>query len=505
MTRIKIFDTTLRDGEQAPGYSMHLEEKIKMAKQLERLGVDVIEAGFAISSQGDFESVRAIAGAVKNCAVASLCRSLKTDIDVAYDAVKHAAHPRLHVFIATSPLHMEYKLKMTEQQVLDKITEAVSYAASLTPDIEFSAEDASRTPHEFLAQAVQRAVDAGAKTINIPDTVGYSTPIEMAETITYIKQNVKGIENVDISVHCHDDLGMSVANSLAAVKAGATQVECTINGIGERAGNAALEEVVMSLVTRKEYFGNAYCNIDTTQLYRTGRMLSKITGSRIPSNKAIIGANAFAHESGIHQHGVMNNTLTYEIMTPQSVGQGENNMVLGKHSGRHAFEMRISEMGYKLEAHELDKAFEEFKALCDKKKAVNDYDIEAIVEHKATPIYEYFKLDRFVVNSGNTISSTAIIRLIDNNGEPVEQVAFGDGPIDASYKAIEKISGMNLSLKDYRINAVSDGEDALGEVAVKVQCGDDLIRGKGLSTDIIESSILAYLNAVNKLIAKRNI
>ena len=504
MTRIKIFDTTLRDGEQAPGYSMHLEEKIKMAKQLEKLGVDIIEAGFAISSQGDFESVRAIAQAVEKCSVASLSRCVKKDIDVAWDAVKYAKHPRIHVFLATSPIHMEYKLRMTEEQVLSKIKESVAYAASLTPDIEFSCEDATRTPFPFLAQAVQAAIDAGAKTVNVPDTVGYTTPAEIEAMVRYLKENVRNIDTIDISVHCHNDLGMAVANSLAAVKAGATQIECTVNGIGERAGNAALEEVVMAMKTRADFFAALETGIETTQLYRSSRMLSKITGSNVPSNKAIVGANAFAHESGIHQHGVLANKLTYEIMTPQSVGIQANNMVLGKHSGRHAFESRLEEMGYTLSKEELDRAFEEFKALCDKKKTVSDDDIEALIEHKTTPVSEYFKLDRFVVNTGNLISSTSIVRLVDKDGKLYEQVALGDGPVDASYKAIEAIAGRELKLIDYKIKAVSDGEDSQGEVFVKVKSGDQLIRGKGLSTDIMDASILAYISALNKLIAKNN-
>ncbi|MEI6100406.1 MAG: 2-isopropylmalate synthase [Eubacteriales bacterium] len=500
MSTIKIFDTTLRDGEQAPGFSMNLAEKLKVAKQLEILGVDIIEAGFAVSSPGDFESVQAIANTVKNCKVASLSRMVKKDIDASFEALRNAAAPRIHTFIATSPLHMEYKLKMSAEQVLERIDEMVRYAVSLIPDVEFSAEDASRTPHDFLAKAVEAAIRAGACVVNIPDTVGYATPMEMFEMIDYLKKNVKDIDKVDISVHCHDDLGMSVANSLAAVRAGATQIECTINGIGERAGNAALEEIVMALHTRSQYY-DATCNIDTTQLYRASRLLSTITGSAIPSNKAIVGKNAFAHESGIHQHGVLANRLTYEIMTPQSIGLPTNTMVLGKHSGKHAFEDRLKELGYKLSADELESSFNEFKALCDKKKEVTDSDIEALVEHKTSAVPEFYKLERFVVNSGNTINSTAIVKLVDAQSEIHEQVALGDGPVDAAYKAIEQIAGMPLALSDYRINSVSDGEDALGEVTVKVESQGRIVRGRGLSTDVIESSILAYINAINKLIS----
>ena len=500
MSTIKIFDTTLRDGEQAPGFSMNLAEKLKVAKQLETLGVDIIEAGFAVSSPGDFESVQAIANTVKNCKVASLSRMVKKDIDASYEALRGAAAPRIHTFIATSPLHMEYKLKMSPEQVLARIDEMVRYACSLIPDVEFSAEDASRTPHDFLATAVSAAIRAGASVVNIPDTVGYATPQEMFEMIDYLKKNVPDIDKVDISVHCHDDLGMSVANSLAAVRAGATQIECTINGIGERAGNAALEEVIMALHTRSQYFG-ATCNIDTTQLYRASRLLSTITGSVIPSNKAIVGKNAFAHESGIHQHGVLANRLTYEIMTPQSIGLPTNVMVLGKHSGKHAFEDRLKELGYSLSPEELEAAFVEFKALCDKKKEVTDSDIEALVEHKSSAVPQFYKLERFVVNSGNTINSTAIVKLVDAENQVHEQVALGDGPVDAAYKAIEQIAGIPLALSDYRINSVSDGEDALGEVTVKVENEGRSVRGRGLSTDVIESSILAYVNAINKLIS----
>lgn len=500
MSTIKIFDTTLRDGEQAPGFSMNLAEKLKVAKQLETLGVDIIEAGFAVSSPGDFESVQAIANTVKNCKVASLSRAVKKDIEASFEALRTAAAPRIHTFIATSPLHMEYKLKMSPEQVLERIDEMIRYAVSLIPDVEFSAEDASRTPHDFLAKAVGVAIRAGASVVNIPDTVGYATPQEMFEMIDYLKKNVPDIDKVDISVHCHDDLGMSVANSLAAVRAGATQIECTINGIGERAGNAALEEVVMALHTRSQYF-DATCNIDTTQLYRASRLLSTITGSVIPSNKAIVGKNAFAHESGIHQHGVLANRLTYEIMTPQSIGLPTNVMVLGKHSGKHAFEDRLKELGYSLTQDELEAAFVEFKALCDKKKEVTDSDIEALVEHKSTAVPQFYKLERFVVNSGNTINSTAIVKLVDAENEVHEQVALGDGPVDAAYKAIDQIANIPLALSDYRINSVSDGEDALGEVTVKVESEGRSVRGRGLSTDVIESSILAYINAINKLVS----
>ena len=367
MKRIRIFDTTLRDGEQSPGCSMNLTEKIEMARQLEKLGVDVIEAGFAIASPMDHKSVQTIAAAVSNCTVASLARCTKGDIDAAWDAVKEAKHPRIHVFLATSDIHMEYKLKMTREQVLERISSMVAYAKSFCHDIEFSAEDASRSDRAFLAQCYTNAVAAGATTLNVPDTVGYSTPQEMAELIAYLREHVEGIEKTDISVHCHDDLGMAVANTLACIKAGATQVECTVNGIGERAGNASLEEIVMALHTRRDFY-EAETGINTRQIYNSSKLLSNITGVPIPPSKAIVGANAFAHESGIHQHGVISNAQTYEIMKSTDVGIPQNTMVLGKHSGKHALREKLASMGYELDDQEMENVFARFKDLADKKK-----------------------------------------------------------------------------------------------------------------------------------------
>ncbi|MEZ4358236.1 MAG: 2-isopropylmalate synthase [Eubacteriales bacterium] len=499
--KIKIFDTTLRDGEQSPGCSMNLNEKLKIAKQLERLKVDTIEAGFAISSPGDFESVKAIAEVIKECSVASLCRAVKRDIDTAYEAVKGAANPVIHTFIATSDIHMQYKLQMKPDEVLERIREMVTYSKSLLPNVEFSAEDASRSDREFLKKAVEMAINCGATVVNIPDTVGYATPDEMYDIISYLKKNVENIDRVDVSVHCHNDLGMAVANSIAAIKAGASQIECTINGIGERAGNAALEEVVMAIQTRGQYL-DAYTDIDTTQLYRSSNKLSRIIGVNIPPNKAIVGANAFAHEAGIHQHGVMKNRLTYEIMTPESIGLIKNSMILGKHSGSHAFKERLSELGYRLAQDEVDVAFEEFKKLCDKKKEVTDYDIEALVEHKSQTV-KHYKLEKYIINSGNTLTSTANI-VLNHDGEMVEKVSLGDGPVDAAYKAVEKIVQMKFKLMDYKIKSVSQGEDALGEVTVKVNYNGNTYIGRGLSTDILESSILALLHAVNKIISRQD-
>ncbi|HRU84537.1 MAG TPA: 2-isopropylmalate synthase [Eubacteriales bacterium] len=499
MRKIKIFDTTLRDGEQAPGCSMHLKEKLEVAAQLERLGVDIIEAGFAVSSPGDFESVKSVAALLKNCTVASLARSVKKDIDAAYEAVKDAVSPRIHIFLATSPIHMRYKLKMSEEDVIERIYEMTRYARSLIPEIEFSAEDAMRSEPEFLRRAVETAIRAGASVVNIPDTVGYATPKEMAERIKYLKENVENIDKAVISVHCHNDLGLAVANSLAAVEAGADQVECTVNGLGERAGNAALEEVVMAIKTRKNIYGGD-TGINTAEIYRTSKLVYKTIGLYAPINKAIVGGNAFAHEAGIHQHGVLQNRETYEIMTPQSIGLPSNRMVFGKHSGKHAIEERLLELGHKLTPEEMEVVFESFKKLADKKRVINDADLEALIGHSAVVQEKEYQLDRFTVNSGNYVTSTAVVRL-NRGGELVEKVAIGDGPVDAAFRAVDKIvKAPEHSLDDYSIRSVTEGNDALGEVIVRIRCGDRAYTGKGLSTDIIEASILAYINGINKLL-----
>ncbi len=500
MNRIKIFDTTLRDGEQAPGCSMHLDEKIEVALALEKLRVDVMEAGFAVISKGDFDAVKTIANTVKNASVASLARAVKKDIESAYEALKGAVSPRIHTFIATSPIHMQYKLKMTEDKVLESITDMVSYAKSFINDVEFSAEDATRSDRQFLAKAVRAAIKAGATVVNIPDTVGYTTPTEMGDLITYLVNNVDNIHKAEISVHCHNDLGMAVANSLAAVAAGATQVECTVNGLGERAGNAALEEVVMALNTRKNVY-NGYTNIDTSQIFRTSKLVYNVLGLYSPLNKAIVGGNAFAHEAGIHQHGVLANRETYEIMTPESIGLPKNNMVFGKHSGKHAIETRLQELGYDLSKDEMEAFFIKFKALADKKKTINDLDLEALLDHTEKEITKKgYKLDRFTVNTGNYITTNAVVQLSDGEST-YEEVAIGDGPIDAAYNAIDKIlKAPEHSLEDYAIRSITEGKDALGEVVVRIKCGDEVVTGRGLSTDIIESSLLAYINGMNKLI-----
>lgn len=500
MSHIKIFDTTLRDGEQAPGCSMHLNEKIEVARALERLNVDIIEAGFAVSSKGDFESVRTIAGLIKNCSVASLARSVPKDIDAAYEAVKNAVSPRIHIFLATSPIHMEYKLKMSPEKVLETIEAMTKYAKKYIDDIEFSAEDAMRSEPNFLAKVVYTAIKAGAKTVNIPDTVGYAVPHEMAERITFLRERVPNIDKAVISVHCHNDLGMAVANSLAAVEAGAMQIECTVNGLGERAGNAALEEVVMAINTRKALFGNT-TRINTKEIYRTSKLVYNTIGMHAPINKAIVGGNAFAHEAGIHQHGVLQNRETYEIMTPQSIGLPSNSMVFGKHSGKHAIESRLAELGHKLTPEEMEVFFESFKNLADKKKTINDADLEALLGHKVAPASAaQYKLVRFTVNSGNYVTSNAVVRL-EKEGVILEEVAIGDGPVDAAFKAVDKIvNAPDHTLDDYSIQSVTEGNDALGEATVRIKCNDTIVTGRGLSTDVLEASIIAYINGINKLL-----
>lgn len=497
--RIKIFDTTLRDGEQTPGVSLNIQEKLEIARQLVRLGVDVIEAGFAISSPGDFEAVKTVAENVKGATIASLSRAMEKDIDRAWEAVRNAESPCIHTFIATSDIHMKYKLRMTEDEVLARAIAMVKYAKKYCSNIEFSAEDASRTRTDFLYRIVEEVIKAGATVVNIPDTVGYSSPDEFGRLIKGIKENVPGIDKADISVHCHNDLGLAVANSLAAVKNGATQIECTINGLGERAGNASVEEIIMGLQTRKDYYGDLEHNIDTKQIYRSSKLVSSLTGISVQPNKAIVGANAFAHESGIHQHGVMAEKSTYEIMTPESIGLSQNKMVLGKLSGRHAFEERLKEMGYNLTPDVISTAFERFKELADKKKTVLDRDIEALVGDKFSEVEEVYKLDSFQINSGNKVISTATLSLI-KDGVLVTEAATGDGPINAAFNAVERTVGFELVLQDYSLKGVTEGKDALGEATVRVIKDDRIYVGRGVSTDVIEASVKAYINAINRVV-----
>ncbi len=500
MKQVKIFDTTLRDGEQSPGCSMNLREKLQVAQCLEKLKVDVIEAGFAIASPGDFESVQSVAKLVKDCSVASLARSTQKDIDTAWEAVRCAADPRIHLFLATSPLHMEYKLKMSPQRVLERVAEMTAYAKKYTSNIEFSAEDATRSELPFLAEVVRAAIGAGATTVNLPDTVGYTTPAEMQALIAYILEHAEEAQDIDLSVHCHNDLGMAAANSLAGVLGGATQIECTINGLGERAGNTSLEEVVMSMRTRPDVY-DAKTRIDTTQIYRASKTVYDIIGQTAPLNKPIVGRNAFLHESGIHQHGVLANKQTYEILTPESVGIRTNNLVLGKHSGKHAFDTRLKELGYELSAEELLQCFEQFKLLCDKKKTITDDDLEALVNHNVHQEAEEdgYKLDWFAVHTSNFTTATTTICLTKGD-EKFEEVCLGDGPIDASFNAIDKIiKPVEHSFELFSINSVSEGKDTLGGVKVKLSAGGRQFSGRGLSTDIIQASILAYIAATNKM------
>lgn len=506
MRRIKIFDTTLRDGEQSPGCSMNLGEKLEMAAQLEKLGVDVIEAGFAVSSPEDFESVRQIAALLKKTTVASLARATKSDIDTAFDAVKEAKKPRIHVFLASSDIHLQHKLHMTREEMLQQTGEMVRYAKSLVQDIEFSAEDASRTDWEFLAKVYETAIANGANVINVPDTVGYVTPQEMFEMISYLKQHVKGIEQAEISVHCHNDLGMAAANSLASVRAGAAQVECTLNGIGERAGNASMEEIIMALRTRQSYY-HAETGIDTTNIYKSCKKLSAITGVPIGPTKPVVGANAFAHEAGIHQHGVLNDRLTYEIMTPESVGISHNTMVLGKHSGRHAFDEKLKAMGYTLSKEDLAKAFADFKKLADLKKNVTDRDLEALLAGAAKlEIEEVYTLESYVVSSSSVNSASAMVKLgvkAPDGKEIHEGTGVGAGPINAALSAIDAVTGRDYTLENFSIQAVTEGDDALGEVVVRLKnSGGTVVSGRGLDVDIIGASLQAYVNAMNRMAYK---
>lgn len=501
--QVRFFDTTLRDGEQAPGYSMNIEEKIRMARQLEVLGVDIIEAGFAIASPGDFESVRAISETVEKPVVASLCRALVKDIDAAYEAVKGAKNPRIHTFLATSDLHLEYKLKMTREAALRRAIDAVAYARNKCDNVEFSLEDASRTDPDYMCKVVEAVIKAGATTVNLPDTVGYATPKDVYDMVSNVMNRVPNIDQAVISMHCHNDLGMAVANTLAGLAAGARQAECCICGIGERAGNAALEEIVMNLRTRHDYYGLDY-GIVTEEIAKSAQLLSQITGVKIFPSKSIVGKNAFAHESGIHQHGVMANVKTYEIMTPESVGVKKQALILGKHSGQHAFSQRLVELGYSLEKAVEDKLFAEFKALADRKKTIEDRDLIALVEaetgHSESALD--WKLKNYVITSGNEMYSTACVTLT-RNGEEVTESAFGTGPVFASIRAVEKIVRHPFSLLDFQIQAVTERRDALGEVTVKVQDEAGTYRGKGVSTDIIEGSILSTLDAVNKMLEGR--
>lgn len=497
MRKIKIFDTTLRDGEQSPGASMNVDEKIQVAKQLKKLGVDIIEAGFPIASPGDFEAVNRISQEVKGVVIAGLCRARDEDIERAAEALKPAEQKRIHTFIATSDIHLKYKLRMDREQVLEAAIKAVKKARQYTDDVEFSAEDATRSDWDYLCKVTEEVIKAGATTVNIPDTVGYTIPQEYGELIEYLMNKVPNIDKATISVHCHNDLGLAVANSLTAILKGAGQVECTINGIGERAGNASMEEIVMALKVRNDFF-KADTNIVTQEIYRTSRLVSKITGMIVQPNKAIVGANAFAHEAGIHQDGVLKERTTYEIMRPEDIGIPSSKIVLGKHSGRHAFKARLEELGYSLSEEELNRTFERFKKLADQKKYIFNEDIEALVSDEVLRITEVYQLIDLEVSSGVNKKPTATVKL-KINGEEKELTITGDGPVDAVYKAITELTGSKAELNKFEIKAITGGTDALGEVTVILEEAGHTVRGHGSDTDIIIASAKAYINALNKL------
>jgi len=502
MEKITIFDTTLRDGEQAPGCSLTANEKIDIAKRLERLGVDVMEAGFPISSPGDFNAVKQVAKEIKKSIVCGLARSMKKDIDAAYNAVKYAKRHRIHTFLATSNIHMKYKLKKAESEILRIAKWAVEYAKGKVDDVEFSPEDASRTDREFLYRVVEAVIDAGANVVNIPDTVGYATPYEFGSLIKGIKENVPNIDKAVISVHCHNDLGLAVANSLAAVQNGARQIECTINGLGERAGNASQEEIVMAINTRKDRFPGLTTSIDTKEIYKTSRLVSKLTGIPVQPNKAIVGSNAFSHEAGIHQDGMLKKRTTYEIMRPEDIGIKGTRLVLGKHSGRHAFANRLSSLGYKLKEKDLKEAFHRFKVLADKKKQVFDEDIITIIQDDITEIPRDYKLEYTHITSGTDIVPQATVKL-KHKGKISQKSSSGDGPVDACYKAIDKITRIKGKLLDYSLKAVTSGKDAVGEVTILAKFGKETMSGRGASTDVVEASVKAYVNAINKVVYRK--
>lgn len=502
--RIVIFDTTLRDGEQSPGCSMNLQEKLEVANALAQLGVDVIEAGFPIASPGDFEAVKAIAEEIRGPVICGLARCRPEDIDRAWEAVKSAQSPRIHVFLATSAIHREHKLRMTKEQIIDVAVAGVRRAVGYCPNVEFSPEDAVRTEIDFLCQVVEAAIDAGATTVNIPDTVGYATPGQMYRVIATLRERVPNIHKAVISVHCHNDLGMAVANSLAAVEAGAGQVECTINGIGERAGNCALEEVVMALRVRQDVYG-ADTGIISQRLVPTSRLVAGITGMVVQRNKAIVGQNAFAHEAGIHQDGILKEPKTYEIMRPEDVGFSRSDLVLGKHSGRAALAARAKALGYQLTPEQLDRVFHEFKILADKKKEVYDGDLAALIEQETRVVTDTWSLEsyRLTVGTKQVPEVTMTLRRADNELRTLT-LSAGDGPVDAVFLAIEKLTGVSVSCRDFRVHSVTVGKDALGEVQVQIEYNGEIFRGRGVSTDSLEASAKAFLNAINRVLTKNH-
>ena len=502
MGKVSIFDTTLRDGEQAAGASLNLQEKLEIARQLDKLGVDVIEAGFPASSVGDFEAVRLIAQKLKRPTICALTLANIKAIDRAWEAVKEAEHPRIHVFLSASDIHLAHQLKKSRDEVLRMSQEMVARAKNYLDDVEFSPMDASRADPAYIYQILEAVIDAGATTVNIPDTVGYATPQEFGGLIQGIRDNVSDIGKAVISVHCHNDLGLAVANSLEAIRVGARQVECTINGIGERAGNASLEEIVMALKTRQDFF-KLTTNIDTTQIYRTSRLVSELTGFSIQPNKAIIGANAFRHQSGIHQDGVLKEAITYEIIDPKSVGIPSSALVLSKVSGRHAFKERLSELGYTLSEEALNRAFQGFKELADKKKEITDRDIESLIAEELRTVTEVYHLDHIEVSCGDHSLPTATVRLIGPDGHSVADAALGTGPVDAVYKAINRLVGIPNKLTEFTVKSVTEGIDAIGEVLIRIESDGITYTGRGADMDIIVASAKAYMNALNRLLAAK--
>jgi len=501
MRTIKIFDTTLRDGEQSPGASMNIQEKLMVAKQLARLGVDIIEAGFAYSSPGDFEAIKAIGKEVEGPVICSLARAREEDIKSAWDALKDAPKKRIHTFHSTSDIHLKYQFRVSREEALKRSVEMVKLARSFVDDVEFSPMDATRTDISYLCEVVGAVIEAGASTVNIPDTVGYSIPVEFGAMIKALFDRVKNIDKAVIAVHCHNDLGLSTANSLAAVLNGAGQIECTINGIGERAGNCSLEEVVMALRTRRDIF-DADTKINTEEIMRASKLVTKITGISVQPNKAIVGANAFAHESGIHQDGLLKEKSTYEIIKPESIGLYSAKLVLGKHSGRHAFKTRLKELGYILTDEELNKAFERFKKVADQKKDIFDEDIEALISEGVTKVPEVYSLVDLYTVSGVNQKPTAAVRL--KAGENIiDRLEHGDGPVDATYKAIAAMTGTKSRLLKFEVKGITGGTDALGEVVVSLEEDDRTARGHGADTDIIVAAAKAYVNALNKLAARK--
>jgi 2-isopropylmalate synthase len=502
MDKVIIFDTTLRDGEQAAGGTLNIQEKLEIARQLEKLNVDVIEAGFPISSPGDFEAVRLIAKEVRKPVICGLARAHPQDIDRAWEAIKDAEHPRIHVFLSASDIHLVYQLKKSRKEVMQTAQKMVARAKKYTDDIEFSPMDASRTEPEYIYQILEAVIDAGATTVNIPDTVGYAIPGEFGNLIEGIVKNVPNIKKAVISVHCHNDLGLAVANSLEAVRRGARQVECTINGIGERAGNASLEEIVMAINTRKDFF-NLKAGVNTAQIYKASRLVSELTGFVVQPNKAIVGANAFRHQSGIHQDGVIKMPITYEIMNPKTVGIPASSLVLGKLSGRHAFKERLAELGYSLNEAEFNRAFAAFKELADKKKEITDRDIESLIAEELRTVSEVYHIDRIQVSCGDRGIPTAAVRLVGPDGKVFADASLGTGPVDAVYKAINRIVGVPNELTEFSVQSVTEGIDAIGEVLIRIESDGITYTGRGADTDIIVASAKAYMNALNRLLATR--